>query len=78
MSTLSIRLPHWLHEAAREMAEREGTSINHLIALALAEKASALMTEAYLGERAQRGERAPFERAMGKAADVEAGEEDRL
>ena len=56
MSTLSLRLPNSLHERARELAEREGISINQLIATALAEKRSALMTEEYLEVRARRGE----------------------
>jgi hypothetical protein len=36
------------------------------------------MTEEYLEERAQRGDRAKFEKAMAKVADVEPEEEDRL
>lgn len=57
MSTLSLRLPESLHERARELAEREGTSINQLIATALAEKISALDTVSYLEGRAARGSR---------------------
>jgi hypothetical protein len=44
----------------------------------LAEKISALMTEEYLAERAARGSREKFERAMLKVADVEPEERDRL
>src|SRR5262245_61261129 len=39
---------------------------------------AALTTADHLGERAQRGERVRFERAMGKVADVEPEERDRL
>jgi len=70
MSAISLRLPDSLHEAVREIAEREGVSINQLITLALAEKISALLTEEYLGLRAQRGKRARFEGAMAKVPDV--------
>ncbi len=38
MSALSLRLPNSLHERARELAEREGISINPLVSTALAEK----------------------------------------
>jgi predicted HicB family RNase H-like nuclease len=38
MSTMSIRLPESLHEKARELAKREGVSINQLVTTALAEK----------------------------------------
>lgn len=70
MTTISLRLPDSLHRMARDLAKEEGISMNQLIALALAEKLSALMTESYLEERAQRGDRAKFLTAMGKVADV--------
>ncbi len=78
MSAISVRLPESLHEAVRELAKRERVSMNQFIALALAEKVSALMTEEWLEERAKRGERRRFERALAKVADVEPEERDRL
>jgi hypothetical protein len=60
------------------LAEKESVSINQLITLALAEKLSALMTEEYLDERARRGNRKKFERAIGKVPKVEPEEYDRL
>ena len=71
MSTMSLRLPASLHEKAREMAEREGVSINQLVTTALAEKLSALLTEEYLAERAARGSRETFERVLSKVSDQE-------
>jgi hypothetical protein len=61
MSTISLRLPESLHEKARELARQENVSINQLVATALAEKLSALVTEEYLRERAKRGSRRKFE-----------------
>lgn len=78
MSTISLRIPESLHARARELAEKEKISINQLITLALAEKISALTTEEYLGERARRGDRGKFERAMAKVADLEPEDEDRI
>ena len=78
MSTISLRLPDSLHERVRELALKENVSINQLITLALAEKLSALMTEEYLGQRAKRGNRKKFQRAMAKVADVEPEEKDKL
>jgi hypothetical protein len=78
MSTISLRIPESLHARARELAAKEKISLNHLITLALAEKISALTTEEYLGERARRGDRGKFERAMAKVADVEPEHEDRI
>jgi hypothetical protein len=61
---MSLRLPESLHARARELAKREGVSINQLIATALAEKISALDTVAYLEERASRGSREAFLEAL--------------
>jgi hypothetical protein len=78
MSTISLRLPDSLHTTARALAEKENISVNQLITLALAEKVSVLMTEEVLGERAERGNRKKFQRALNKVADVEPEEQDRL
>lgn len=76
MSTISLRLPESLHKRVRELAKAEDVSINQLISTALAEKMSALMTVEYLQERAARGDRSKFERAMSKVRDVESAEGD--
>jgi predicted transcriptional regulator len=78
MSTLSVRLPSSLHKQLRELAKREGASINQLINSAVAEKLAALLTEEYLESRARRGSRRKFEAAMKTVPDVEAAEFDRL
>ncbi|MBI2504894.1 MAG: toxin-antitoxin system HicB family antitoxin [Candidatus Latescibacteria bacterium] len=78
MSALSVRLPDSLHQRVRELAVREGVSINQLIATALAEKMSALMTADYLEERARRGSRAKFLAALAQVPDVEPEPYDRL
>ena len=78
MSAISVRLPDSLHDAVRDLAKRDNVSINQFVALALAEKVAALMTEEYLMERAQRGSRTKFEDALGKVADIEPDERDQL
>lgn len=78
MSAMSLRLPNSLHEAAKELAEREGISVNQLVTTALAEKLSALMTVEYLEARAKRGSREKFLAAMAKVPDVEPARWDRL
>ena len=78
MKTISVRLPDSLHETVRELARRDNVSINQFIALALAEKVSALKTEEYLKERAQRGDRTGFEAALAKVPDVEPDDRDIL
>jgi hypothetical protein len=78
MTSITLHLPDSLHAKARELAEKEHISLNQLITLALAEKLSALLTEDYLEERAGRGNRKKFQRALNKVLDVEPEECDRL
>jgi len=77
-NTVSLQLPNSLHRQVCRLAERESVSVSQLVTLALAEKLSALMTQEYLTERAERGSRKKFENAMAKAADTEPEECDRL
>ena len=76
MSTISLRLSESLHKRVRELAKREGISINQFVTTAVAEKLSALMTQEYLEARAKRGSRRKFDRALSKVADVEPEEYD--
>ncbi len=78
MSALSVRLPHSLHERARELAEREGISINQLVATALAEKMAAIMTAEHLDARAGRGSRSRFLAALAQVPAAEPLEGDAL
>ena len=78
MSALSIRLPESLHQRVRELSAREGISINQLIATALAEKMSAIMTADYLEARARRGTRKRFLAALAQVPDVEPEPRDSL
>ncbi len=78
MSTMSIRLPDWLHKKLRECATREGISINQLISSAAAEKLAALMTEEYIEARGRRATRKKFDAALKTVPDVEPEPFDRL
>jgi len=78
MSAISLRLPESLHKKAREIAAEENVSINQLIAVALAEKISALSTADYLAARGARGDRAAFEKALSHVADRAPAEHDAL
>ena len=78
MSTLSLRLPESIHQRLKDLAGREGISINQLINSAVAEKLAALLTEEYLRERAKRGSRKKLREVLAKVPDVEPEEHDRL
>jgi hypothetical protein len=71
MSAISLRLSDSLHQQVRDLAQKEGVSINQLISTAVAEKLSALLTEEYLEMRASRGSRTKFDKALGKIRDID-------
>ncbi|MHC4443783.1 MAG: toxin-antitoxin system HicB family antitoxin [Planctomycetota bacterium] len=66
MSTLSLRLPESIHRHIREIAKKEGVSINQFISSAVSEKISALMTEDYLTNRAKRAKKGDFKKILAK------------
>ncbi|MBC8870036.1 MAG: toxin-antitoxin system HicB family antitoxin [Planctomycetes bacterium] len=70
MTTLSLRLPDSLHRQLKELARRDGISINQFIATAVAEKMSALDTVDYLERRAMKGNRKKFRNVLSKVPDV--------
>lgn len=78
MSTLSIRLPESLHKKIKELAEKEGISMNQFITLAVSEKMSALLTVDYLKERAEKANKKKFINVMDQVPDVEPEEYDKL
>jgi len=78
MSTIRITIPDSLHQAAIDLAKKDKISISQFIAIALAEKISALKTANYLEDRAKRGNREKFLKVLEKVRDVEPEEYDRL
>lgn len=78
MSAISVRLPNSLQKNLKHLAAQEGISINQLIASAVAEKVSALMTEDYLKARAARASETAFEAVLQKISDFEADPFDRI
>jgi len=78
MSTLSLRIPNSLHEQIRQLAKREGISINQFVASAAAEKMSALLTEEYIGARAKRASKRKFQEVLNKVSNVEPEDYDRI
>jgi len=54
MSQYALRIPDSLAGYAKELAREDNVSLNQFIILALAEKVSALKTETFFRERAER------------------------
>lgn len=78
MSTLSLRLPDSLHDQVRKLAKKDRISINQFISSAVAEKMSALLTKEYLEERAKKGSKEKFFKALSKVPDIEPEDYDKL
>ena len=77
MSTLSLRIPDSLHRTLKDAAEQDGVSINQFVSLAVAEKLSALQTFNLIAEKAAKGSRKNFLKAMSMvpAGNAVAGDE---
>jgi uncharacterized protein (DUF1778 family) len=71
MSTLSLRLPQSIHRHIKEIAQKEGVSINQFISSAVSEKISAILTEEYLESRTKRADRQAFKKILNRVADRE-------
>ena len=78
MAALSLRLSESLHQAAREVAQQDGVSINQFISSAVAEKIAALKTVEYLAERAQGADENDWDAILAQVPDVEPEAYDRL
>jgi hypothetical protein len=71
MSILNVQLPDSLYKSLQKLAEQDGISIDQFVAIAVSEKISALTTETYLKDRAQRGSQVKYKKVLAKVPDVE-------
>ena len=70
MTALTIRLPDSVHAQIKELAARDGVSVNQFIASAAAEKMASVMTLDYLRAEAAQGQRADFLAVLDRAPDA--------
>ncbi len=66
-SNVALRLQTSLFEEAKRVAELEGVALNQLINVAVAEKLSALRTEDYFRDRANRANISKAKRILKRA-----------
>ncbi len=78
MTTMSIRVPDSLHNAIKELATKEGYSMNQFLISAAAEKLSSLGTVDYLRSRAERADLAAFDRILKKIPGARPDPDDEL
>ena len=64
MSALNLRLPDSIHRHIKNIAKREGVSINLFINSSISEKISALETEYYLVNRAKKSLKCAFKKVI--------------
>lgn len=74
MSALTIRLPNSVHESIKQLAKKDGISVNQFIASAASEKMASFLTLDYLRREAALGNREDFERLLRMVPDVPAQE----
>ena len=67
MNNYALRLQTSLLNELRQVAKEEGTSINQLINVAVAEKLAALRAESYFRQRMSQADRAEFMAILEKA-----------
>jgi uncharacterized protein (DUF1778 family) len=70
MPTLSIRVPDSLHRAIKDLAAKEGYSMNQFLITAAAEKLSSLETVDYLRKRAERAKIKDFDQLLKMVPDA--------
>jgi len=78
MTTLSVRIPDSLHKAMKELAAKDGYSMNQFLVTAAAEKLSALDTLDYITERARKADLKEFDRILNAIPEVPVDETDRI
>jgi hypothetical protein len=62
--TYPLRLPRSLKEAVERLSREDGTSINQFVAMAVAEKVSALSTARFFQDRQARADFKAFDKIM--------------
>jgi len=72
MTALTIRLPNSVHQKIKELAARDGVSVNQFIASAASEKMASVLTLDFLKSEAIKGKRSDFEHYLSMVPDTPA------
>ncbi len=78
MSKLNVELPESLRRSIVQLADRDGYTVDQFVAVAAAEKVSALRTLEYLRQQAAGADRQAFERFLAAVPDRPMLDTDRL
>lgn len=77
-STYPLRLPKSLKAQVTQLAKRDGTSMNQFIAIAVAEKVSALEVEHFFTGRAAGADLLAFEKLVTRSGGIPPQEDDQI
>jgi hypothetical protein len=77
-STYPLRLPKSIKAEVERCAKQDGISINQFIAMAVAEKLSAMRTAEFFTERRARADFAAFDRLMQRTGGEPPGPDDTI
>jgi hypothetical protein len=77
-TTYPLRLPAGIRAEVEKLAKQEGISVNQFIALAVAQKVSALNMATYFAERRSRADFKAFDRLMRRKGGEPPKKNDRL
>jgi post-segregation antitoxin (ccd killing protein) len=77
-TTYPLRLPASIRAEVAKLARREGISVNQFIALAVAQKVSALNAATWFAERRSRADMKAFDRLMRRQRGEPPRDEDRI
>jgi hypothetical protein len=75
-STYPLRLPKSLKRKVAEIAKNDGTSLNQFIAMAVAEKVSAIETETFFSQRAAEADLTQFKALLTRSGGQAPSSED--
>jgi uncharacterized protein (DUF1778 family) len=78
MSALNLRLPNSIHRHIKEIAQKDGVSINSFINSAVSEKISAITTDDYISKRAQKSKKGTLNTILKKVPSRDPLPEDRF
>ena len=76
MTTIEAQIPESLYNQVKSLAERDGITVDHLVAIALSAQVSAWLTKDYISERARRGSWDEALKVLAVVPDVEPVEHD--
>jgi hypothetical protein len=78
MNALTVQFPDSLHRSIKELAAKEGYSVDQFLASAAAEKMAAIRTLDYLRSEAAQGKREDFEKFLAAVPHRQPEESDEL